>query len=364
MMMGTPSEIFAAAPEGFWSPTSGPKYTWFFLMGWLAIHYFMIGAEWAFVQRYLCVPTARDARKSSYLFGGLYLVSPFLWLMPPLLWRISNPIPDGATQAEITNMAENAYILSCQSVLPAGMLGLMLAAMFSATASLVSAQLNVFSGVLTSDIYRAFRPNAVERQLVRVGRLFTVVLGVLVTAIALAIPFLGGAERVIVAATELMVVPLLAPTLWGLFNRKVPTRALWLTAGICFPLGLLFRFALPEGSEGLLGWLHTNDKLIETFIGVVLPLIITAFVAWSARGDSPGWKKLEALERPSESEVEPPMPSPIPALVVALSMGACSLMMTALIFINEENRVTMAIFALILAIISALMFLVVRRRRE
>ena len=91
----------------------------------------------------------------------MYLFSPFLWLLPPLVWRISTPIPDGATDGEITNLAENAYILSCKSVLPVGLIGLMLAAMFSATASMVSAQLNVFSGVLTSDIYRAFRPDAV-----------------------------------------------------------------------------------------------------------------------------------------------------------------------------------------------------------
>jgi Na+/proline symporter len=176
MKMGSLSQIVSAAPDGFWSLTSGPKYTWYFLLGWLAIHYFMIGAEWAFVQRFLCVPTVRDARRSTYLFGVLYLFSPFLWLMPPLLWRISNPIPTGASETEITSLAENAYILSCQSVLPLGMLGLMLAAMFSATASLVSSQLNVFSGVLTKNIFQSFRPASGERQLVKVGRLFTVLL--------------------------------------------------------------------------------------------------------------------------------------------------------------------------------------------
>jgi len=364
MKMGSLGEIVSAAPEGFWSPTAGPKYTWFFLLGWLAIHYFMIGAEWAFVQRYLCVPTAKDARKSSYLFGALYLISPFLWLLPPLLWRISNPIPEGATDSEITNLAENAYILSCKSVLPVGLIGLMLAAMFSATASLVSAQLNVFSGVLTSDIYRAFRPNADERRLVKVGRFFTVVLGVIVTGIALAIPILGGAELVIVAATELMVVPLLAPTLWGLFNRKVPTRALWLTAGICFPMGLLFRFALPAGDEGLLGWLQTNAKLIETFIGVGLPLLITAWVAHTAREDAPGWAKVAALERPPEGSVELPKPSSIPALIVGCSMGACSLMMAALLLVNDENHAVLLIFALVLAAISGTTFFIAARTRS
>ena len=361
MQMGEPAEVFRNAPEGFFHLTSGPNYTWFFLAGWLAIHYFMIGAEWAFVQRYLCVPTARDARKATYLFGVLYLVSPVLWLAPPLLWRLRSPIPAGASETEITNLAENAYILSCQSVLPAGMIGLMLAAMFSATASLVSAQLNVFSGVLTSDIYRHFRPQAGERRLVAVGRLFTVLLGGLITGIALAIPVLGGAEKVIIAVTELMVVPLLAPCLWGLVNRKVPTAALWLTVGICFPLGLAFRFLLPDGAGGLVGWLHANDKLIETLIGVALPLVITAVVVHTRKREAPGWGRIAALERPAGEEAPAPKPSRIPALVVGISMGACSLMMVALIFVNERNKGTLGAFAAVLAVIAVVMLLLARK---
>jgi Na+/proline symporter len=104
----------------------------------------MIGADWAFAQRFLCVPSKKDARKSAYLFGILYLVSPLLWLLPPMIYRVVDPTAD----------PEQAYILSCMSVLPVGMLGLMVAAMFSATASMVSSQLNVFSGVLTHDLYR------------------------------------------------------------------------------------------------------------------------------------------------------------------------------------------------------------------
>ena len=36
------------APEGFFDLVKEEKYTVFFLAGWAAIHFFMIGAEWAF----------------------------------------------------------------------------------------------------------------------------------------------------------------------------------------------------------------------------------------------------------------------------------------------------------------------------
>ncbi len=116
------------APEGFFNFAQENKFTWFFMLGWVLIHFFKIGAEWAFAQRFICVPTAKDARKSTYLFGILYLVSPIFWLLPPMIYRTINP------NAE----PEQAYILACQAVLPIGMLGLMVAAMFSATASMVS----------------------------------------------------------------------------------------------------------------------------------------------------------------------------------------------------------------------------------
>jgi SSS family solute:Na+ symporter len=185
------SGIVEKLPEGFLAATND-EYTFLFLAGWVAIHYFMIGAEWAFVQRYLCVPTPKDARKSTFLFGGLYLFSPFLWLLPPILWRIQQPIPAGADPETITHMAETAYILSCKAVLPIGMLGLMLAALFSATASMISSQLNVFSGVLTENMYKPLAGNPSDKQMVRMGRVFTCLLGLIVAAIAVATPYLGG----------------------------------------------------------------------------------------------------------------------------------------------------------------------------
>jgi Na+/proline symporter len=169
MKMGSLSGFVAAAPQGFFAPVAG-GYTWFFLVSWCAIHFFVIGAEWAFVQRYICVPSEADARKGAFLFGALYLISPFVWMLPPMIWRIQNPIPDGASPEQIQALAEVAYIQSCRAVLPIGMIGMMMAAMFSATASTVSAQLNVFAGVLTNDIYKPLvGPQVDEQRLVRSG---------------------------------------------------------------------------------------------------------------------------------------------------------------------------------------------------
>jgi solute:Na+ symporter, SSS family len=185
--MSSPAEYVSSVPEHFFSPVAG-DYGWLFLAGWTTIHFFIVGAEWAFVQRFIAVRSPDDAKKSSYLFGIMYLVTPLFWLLPPLLYR---------GQTADAN-PEQAYILAAQSVLPPGVLGLMVAAMFSATASMVSSQLNVFAGVLTNDFYRAFfNPNAPERTLVATGRMFTAVLGALLITVAVLVPYLGGAEKLI-----------------------------------------------------------------------------------------------------------------------------------------------------------------------
>ena len=64
------------APDKFFDLVAG-EYTWFFLVGWGMVNFFMIGADWAFAQRFISVRNEKEAKKSAYLFGILYLVSPF-----------------------------------------------------------------------------------------------------------------------------------------------------------------------------------------------------------------------------------------------------------------------------------------------
>ncbi|MFC1573850.1 sodium:solute symporter family protein, partial [Candidatus Latescibacterota bacterium] len=313
--VGGISGFLAKSPDGFLSPTSG-DFTWLFLMAWMAIHVFIIGGEWAFVQRFLCVPTEKDARKSSWLFGIMYLVSPVLWMLPPMAYRLINPEAD----------PKEAYILACREVLPPGVVGLMLAAMFSATASMVDSQLNVFSGVLTRDFYRnMFRPESTEESLVSVGRIITSVLGLVLIALALAVPYLGGAENVILSVTSLIVVPLLAPTVWGLLSRRIGTQSVWLTAGICFFAGALVNFGFSKGGflenvsalEPLTTWIQSNHRLMQQLVGVLLPILILAYLEWRSSETDHGWTNVEnSIKTVSRSET----PSKLPAKVVSWSL--------------------------------------------
>ena len=349
------------APEGFFEMVKDEKYTVFFLAGWAAIHFFMIGAEWAFVQRFLCVPTRKDARKSTYLFGALYLFSPILWLLPPMIYRVTNPGAD----------AEQAYILACKSVLPVGMVGLMLAAMFSATASMVSSQLNVFSGVLTNDIYKPLAKVSNPKSLLRAGRVFTIMLGVLLIGIALQIEKLGQVKDLIIGITELMVVPLLAPSLWGLFSRSIGGRAVWITGLSGFVLGALVRFGF--GADGFLSgfesldslntWVVSNANFLKTFVGVIFPVAVLTIIECLSRGEDAGWKAVAALssEELAEEKDNPKQSNPMAAKVVAWCLIVCGLMMFSLILVNENSHGILAAFGAILLLIAGTIFFMIRR---
>ncbi|MCH2114702.1 MAG: Na+:solute symporter [Pirellulales bacterium] len=338
------------------SPIAG-DYTFLFLAGWCAVHFFMIGAEWAFVQRFLCVPDAKAAKKSTYLFGLLYLVSPLLWLLPPLIWRVVEPIPAGASGEVILRLQETAYIDACRAVLPSGMVGLMIAAMFSATASMVSSQLNVFCGVLTHDIYRPLAgAKTDDRSLVWVGRGLTIVLGAVLMAIAVAYQSLGGAEKVIVAVTELIVVALLAPTIWALFSRSITAAAVWTTASLSLASGAIARWGL--GSGGFLNarlpeisaWVQDNSTTVKTCTGVVLPVVLLLIFQLLSRGTAAGYQRVAALaDREAKQERQRQVvASRAPAYTVAVALVVCGLMMGLLLLLGDSQRPLIGLFAVAL----------------
>ena len=359
--VGGVSAFIEKAPDGFFALTND-KYTMFFMFGWVMIHFFMIGAEWAFAQRFICVPNEKDARKSTYLFGILYIVSPLLWLLPPMIYRVINPNAD----------PQEAYILACRAVLPAGMLGLMVAAMFSATASMVSSQLNVFAGVLTDEFYRRmFRPDATEKQLIFAGRAFTIGLGVILILVSLTIPYLGGAEKVVVSITSLMVGPLLAPTIWGLFTKNIDIKAIWTTVSISFVLGLITKLGLADGgwlvgeaTQSISSWIMANGMTVDLIIGVIVPIVVLIVMHQTKTSIAPGWDKVEALVAEVKEEGKIQEASDMPALVVGGCLLALAVMMFSLVFYNDQDKGLLALFGVILVIMSTGIFGFVKMKKS
>ncbi len=119
--------LFKKAPQGFFDPVN-EEYNLGFMLAFVVYQTFYIGGNWSYVQRYTSVDKPLSARKVAGLFTGLYVLCPIVWMLPPMIYRIINPNLHGLE-------SENAYMMLIHRVMPAGLLGLVLAGMVSATSS-------------------------------------------------------------------------------------------------------------------------------------------------------------------------------------------------------------------------------------
>jgi solute:Na+ symporter, SSS family len=327
------------APEGFFSPVAG-DYTYNFFFLWFWIGYFRYAADWSFVQRYICVPTPRDARKVAYLMGGLYVISPLFWLLPAMCYHF--------VQSDID--PEQAYILMCRKVLPQGMMGILVAAMFSATASGISTLLIVFAGVFTCDVYRPFiNPKASDRQLLFVGRLTTFVYGVLVVLIAMSVPHLGNAEDWILMLVTSLMGPLMLPVVWALYSRHINHRAVWVTLAVCGAALLAWRIYLAinngNGADP-----EINPRFVDAFIGLVLPLIILIIMEIQSRGSQldAGWTRMQAALDSYLPVASPITASRLPMQIVTASFLMLGITMLFVTLSATRQQGTLAAFSFLL----------------
>ena len=331
-------------------------------MGWGVVFFFKIGGEWAYVQRFVCVPTAKDAVKSTYLFGVLYIVSPLIWMLPPMAYRWIDPNVD----------YEQAYVLASQAVLPSGMLGLMIAAMCSATASMATTQLNVFAGAFTTEIYqRIFHPDAQDAELVRAGRIFTFLLGVLIIAGALIIPRMGTYTGYILASVAILTGPLVLPTIWGLYSRKIGLKTAWIVTIFSIVVGLVVKLGFQTD-----GWLaelqslsylttmvQANERVTEIVVGTVVPLLLLFVAELGIGRKNKGWEKVQAKKQQA-FEVADTAPSILPAKICAWSTIIVGVMIALISIVSTEKQMTTGGFAGFLILLGVAILTGIRKKRE
>lgn len=265
-------------PDDFFKLLNG-EYTLGFVLAFVAYHIAYIGGNWTFVQRYTSVDSPKSARKVAFLFAGLYLISPMIWMLPPMIYRAINP--------DLTGLdTENAYLLICQKVLPPGLLGLMLTGMYFSTSASANTTLNVVSAVFTNDIYKGFiKPEASDRQLIRVARLSSWSFGLGMIGIALLVPAAGGIVEVVLSISAISGGPLLAPPLWALFSKRLNGKTtFWITL-IGLSVNLFFKILSPLLLDFKL------SRALETIIGIGLPLLLLLAYELYARS-----KNLTAVE--------------------------------------------------------------------
>jgi SSS family solute:Na+ symporter len=179
------SGLRASLPEDFFhmmKPTDHPDFPWtgiFFGAPLLGIWYWC--TDQVIVQRVLSAKDVSHAKRGTILAGFLKILPVLMLIVPGMIARAKFP-------AEMEANSNSAFPTLVVELLPAGLLGVMIAAMLAALMSSLSAVFNSSSTIFTMDFYKRWRPSASESQLVAVGRVATVIM----VALGLAwIPFMS-----------------------------------------------------------------------------------------------------------------------------------------------------------------------------
>lgn len=279
------SAIVNDSPKEFFQLSSA-EYGWEYILPLILLYGLAWSSiNWSLIQRYYCVPKEKDARKVGWLVIGLYIIGPPLMFFPAI--AASRFIPN-------LDDAGHVYPALCNMLLPAGMLGLIIAAMFAATMSTLSSDYNVCASVLTNDIYRRLiRPKASEWELVQVGRVMTLIVGIVALGTAYAIMMAAKSEglfRLMVTLFGVATAPVAVPMLLGLVSKRFTSLSAiaGFLVGTIVGLGVLYASRSVENLNlGLAVWNAVEKKFVmgelavDTEIAMFLSTTTVTFVVMS-----------------------------------------------------------------------------------
>jgi SSS family solute:Na+ symporter len=292
--VGGVAAFVQASPQGFFHPVCD-KYGWIYVGSMTFMFCLSFSSvHWQLIQRYTCVRDEKETHRVGLCVTFLHLVTPIAMFLPAMAARQYLPAD---------TIPEQVYPVLCTTLLPNGLLGLVIAAMLAATMSMLSGDCNVCASVLTNDVYRRHvRPRASQRELVVVGRLVTLLIGLTSIGIALFLVWrhegghpAGGGQgddslfRAMVQLFSIATAPVAVPMIAGLLSRRItPKGAL---AGYLTGLftGLTLYFMLPAS-------IVVHGEVLQKE-NVILLVTVAVTLAWTVLVSRPGRLRPEERRR-------------------------------------------------------------------
>jgi SSS family transporter len=226
--------------------------------------------------RFFSVKDGREAKKAALLASVLMILGSFVWFIPPVAARIL--FPEAVEAMALSKPAEAAYAVASLKLLPAGLTGLMVVAMFAATMSSMDSGINRNAAILIRDIYPrlcvrcGWTPLSAQKQLV-LSQVLSLVLGVAV--IVLSIYFAASEGKGIfehmLTLGALLTLPMAIPMVLGLFIKRVPAWAAIASAATTFAANAVIALA---------GWKLNFQQQVFINAGVGVVVFLSCMPAW------------------------------------------------------------------------------------
>lgn len=273
-------------------------------------------------QRMLAAKSPAHAVGATFFFNVChYAVRPWPWILVALASIVVYPNVEALSTAfpELPSgvkMDDDLAYPAMITLLPHGVLGVVVASLFAAYMSTIATHLNLGSSYMVNDFYKRFiNQDASEKRQVTIGRLWTVFLMILASVLALCLQSALQAFEVLImigAGTGLL---FLLRWFWWRINAYSEIAAMC----VAFPVALYFKFAhqsvccnafhmTPEAFAE--SWLSNGGyqlviSVVLTTIGWLVATLLTpadsketlyAFVR-KTRAGGPGWKKVYEMAK-------------------------------------------------------------------
>jgi SSS family solute:Na+ symporter len=215
------------------------------------------------IQRGLAAKSVNEAQKGIVLAAFLKLVMPAIIVLPGIAALVLHPGLERTDQAYPTLMAS----------LPVGIKGLVFAALVAAIVASTASKINSIATIATMDLYRAWKPNTEQKQLVTFGRIVAVVS--IVVAIIITKPFLsnfGQGFQYIQNFTGFVTPGICVIFLLGLFWARTTATAAMVSMLATVVLSWLFYKYLPDYPfMNRVGWCFVAGIVIAVAISLMSP---------------------------------------------------------------------------------------------
>lgn len=232
------------------------------ISGVLLINLFYWCTNQAIVQRALGARSLAESQKGVLVAGFLKMAGVLMLVLPGIIaWHLYQqgmleiPTKPGG---EALN-ADVAYPVLVRSILPPWLTGFFCAAMFGAILSSFNSGVNSLSTLISLDIYKSLiKPNATDRETVRVGQLFATATIAICIVIA---PYIANADSLYTLMRTIMAVinvPIFSVILFGVISKRAPALAGYV--GLVFGMAFFYLTHFVLGDD--LGFVQVHWLLL------------------------------------------------------------------------------------------------------
>ncbi|WP_284124993.1 sodium:solute symporter family transporter [Parerythrobacter aestuarii] len=218
---------------------------WTLLGGLWVLHFSYWGFNQYIIQRALGAESLPEAQKGLAFAAFLKILVPFIVVIPGIaaVMLAQGGILDGAALAEKSDRTYGELM----SFAPAGLRGLVFAALIAAVVSSLASMMNSISTIFTMDLYRAAKPDKPEKHYVMVGRVAA--FAAMGLALLLARPFIGGFEsgfQTVQEYTGFIAPGVVVVFLLGFFDKRSNTAGAFTALLGSLVINVALKFGMPD----------------------------------------------------------------------------------------------------------------------